>query len=754
MSSQDVYDLLLPLLDGCIGHFICEDTATATSFVRSLKSIHTNVTHIRPVAVEFIAEIAHKYDASPEVKANGYRSLLALLDSLLHIIVANLQIIHKEKKNVFFRANRYSEKLRALAQNLHQMRALLGYAQILIGMTESGTLFASEEESDDILHDCEIMAKSCFYSYVQGFQYYAGIQPVIQALSMFTASYNDIAQHNSVWQSTKSLLNSGKYVVSPSVRGENIEKIYSQAGTSFFKALFAIPEMGVGTLLPNLVGDAVRVNRTFNIPPSPFELETVSGDFVDIKRTSMLGTQPLVKARLISGVLREGQDSSNSPSLPIGFDKSKVFLKGTPKPKSKTLLFFLHGGGFISFTTKSYEVVLREWSNALDCPIFSVDYSLAPDAPFPEAFEECFYAYAWGLKNAHFLGTTAERVIFAGDSAGGNLVLSVAMRAATYDIKRPDAMLVMYPASVVRNCASPSRLLSVMDPILPLCMLSACMCAYTGFRTEEIEYNTEDHKLQPTSDVAHSEAECQRPLTPTDSQNSVISTFFQDVGEGLRRLGPGSSRPEPNSENWWDDELTVHESADAAEASPKPSRLTGYFKDFGKKVSSMFSTQSPHVPDTYWNSEFDLVSLDSEDDSPTNEASSLQDHQGSNMANLQPHFKVKLANNFVPLKSRFFGQRMKVHHTALVKNPYISPGLAPDEMLASLPFVDLVGCEFDPLFDDSVTLARRLHEIGHAYKFHVVRGQPHGFLSLQMCKETREASSMCLRLLKEKVVND
>ena len=50
------------------------------------------------------------------------------------------------------------------------------------------------------------------------------------------------------------------------------------------------------------------------------------------------------------------------------------------------------------------QAVLRQWSKELDCPILSVDYSLAPEAPFPEGFEECFYAYSWALKHADQLG--------------------------------------------------------------------------------------------------------------------------------------------------------------------------------------------------------------------------------------------------------------------------------------------------------------------------------------------------------------
>ena len=55
-------------------------------------------------------------------------------------------------------------------------------------------------------------------------------------------------------------------------------------------------------------------------------------------------------------------------------------------------------------TSHFKQLILRQWSADLDCPIFAVDYSLAPEAPFPAAFEECFYAYVWALKNSHFLG--------------------------------------------------------------------------------------------------------------------------------------------------------------------------------------------------------------------------------------------------------------------------------------------------------------------------------------------------------------
>ena len=50
------------------------------------------------------------------------------------------------------------------------------------------------------------------------------------------------------------------------------------------------------------------------------------------------------------------------------------------------------------------QVYLRHWAKALDVPIFCVDYSLAPDDPFPRQLEEVFYAYCWAIKNARLLG--------------------------------------------------------------------------------------------------------------------------------------------------------------------------------------------------------------------------------------------------------------------------------------------------------------------------------------------------------------
>ena len=89
--------------------------------------------------------------------------------------------------------------------------------------------------------------------------------------------------------------------------------------------------------------------------------------------------------------------------------------KAPTKPISDWFILHIHGGGFISQTSESHQIYLKDWSRWTDdTPILSVDYSLAPEAPYPRALEEVLYAYVWALNNCERLGTTAKRVALVG----------------------------------------------------------------------------------------------------------------------------------------------------------------------------------------------------------------------------------------------------------------------------------------------------------------------------------------------------
>lgn len=59
----------------------------------------------------------------------------------------------------------------------------------------------------------------------------------------------------------------------------------------------------------------------------------------------------------------------------------------------------------------------------------------------------------------------------------------MSLRAAAYGVRVPDGIMAAYPATMLQSTASPSRLLSIMDPLLPLSVLTKCVSAYAGKTT-------------------------------------------------------------------------------------------------------------------------------------------------------------------------------------------------------------------------------------------------------------------------------
>jgi acetyl esterase/lipase len=155
------------------------------------------------------------------------------------------------------------------------------------------------------------------------------------------------------------------------------------------------------------------------------------------------------------------------------------FLAPDHDKHASALIIHFHGGGFVSQSSAGHAVYLKEWAaDVPDAVILSVDYKLAPENPYPAALNDCLYAYFWALENATALGTTAERVVLCGDSAGGNLAVAVALKARAHGLRVADGICLAYPALYVNVAWSPSRLLSFFDPLLPLSILDLCLRAY------------------------------------------------------------------------------------------------------------------------------------------------------------------------------------------------------------------------------------------------------------------------------------
>lgn len=96
---------------------------------------------------------------------------------------------------------------------------------------------------------------------------------------------------------------------------------------------------------------------------------------------------------------------------------------------SRPAVLVIHGGGFFAGTVDSVHRTSVEIARSVGAVVVAVDYRLAPEHPFPAAFEDCWTAFEWMHDRAADLGIDRRRVAVHGSSAGGALAAALALRA-------------------------------------------------------------------------------------------------------------------------------------------------------------------------------------------------------------------------------------------------------------------------------------------------------------------------------------
>jgi acetyl esterase len=115
--------------------------------------------------------------------------------------------------------------------------------------------------------------------------------------------------------------------------------------------------------------------------------------------------------------------------------------------KSLPALVFLHGGGWTLGSFETYEPLCRQLANAIGSVLVWVDYRLAPEQPFPAAYDDTRAALRWVYDNALRLGVDENRIMLGGDSAGGNLAAAVCLAECDERTPyQPWRQILLYPS--------------------------------------------------------------------------------------------------------------------------------------------------------------------------------------------------------------------------------------------------------------------------------------------------------------------
>ncbi len=153
------------------------------------------------------------------------------------------------------------------------------------------------------------------------------------------------------------------------------------------------------------------------------------------------------------------QISEHVAQGPAGDIRVRVY---TPVSASKPTpgLIFIHGGGMILGSIEGEHATTQMMCDSLGMVIASVDYRKAPENPSPAATEDVYAATQWVFDNAEDLGMDQNMIGVYGQSAGGGLAISVALKAR--DAGGPDIkfMAPIYPMIDHRNETHSSKLVT------------------------------------------------------------------------------------------------------------------------------------------------------------------------------------------------------------------------------------------------------------------------------------------------------
>lgn len=140
------------------------------------------------------------------------------------------------------------------------------------------------------------------------------------------------------------------------------------------------------------------------------------------------------------------------------------------------VVFYLHGGAYVTRMPILHRNFLHHLAQDSQAQFLMVDYRLAPEFPFPAALEDSLTAYQWLLDQ----GWDTSKIIIAGDSAGGGLVLATLMALRDRGLPLPTGAIVMSPWTDLAGTGESITRLAEEDVLLDWENLQECARDYAG----------------------------------------------------------------------------------------------------------------------------------------------------------------------------------------------------------------------------------------------------------------------------------
>lgn len=213
------------------------------------------------------------------------------------------------------------------------------------------------------------------------------------------------------------------------------------------------------------------------------------------------------------------------------------------------LLVYLHGGGWTIGSIASCSRFCDAVAATGKAEVLAVDYSLAPESPFPDGLSDCVEAVRFAASHAGQLGTADNLIFIGGDSSGANLALATALRLGMEaDSPAIKGIVAFYPVLKGGPDGSESwRKFSKgygLDARLMNAFFEAYINGTDGCNSSNGADSVAQDPLMSPADAPDSMLEKLPPLLIVNAGRDILNDQGKDFHARLAKLGNDARRVE------------------------------------------------------------------------------------------------------------------------------------------------------------------------------------------------------------------
>ena len=285
-------------------------------------------------------------------------------------------------------------------------------------------------------------------------------------------------------------------------------------------------------------------------------------------------------AREVINSMSDGRDYI-SEFIPVDAGGVPAEWVITPGADNTRRVLYIHGGGFIMGSPKSHRTITSKFSEITGCAVLAIDYRLLPEHKHMDCVEDCRTAYQWILENGPDGSAEITQLFIGGDSAGGNLALSLIAWVRDSNLRAPEAVVALSPltdttfsgASILANEATDVMLKPVMQSLNKLPQFLKSWWVVWA------------HRMRPANPVASPLLGDLSGLPPTLVQVSEAEMLLDDARRYVYKAFAAGS---PVKLQTWTDMVHVWQIFD-----PELPQAAEAWVEIGKFLEDQASAKSP-----------------------------------------------------------------------------------------------------------------------------------------------------------------